>query len=72
MGVNIFDILIYLFGSVKDKVINKEEFDCVGGIFFLEYVKIRWFFFINLEYMGVVKEKVYYKMILEGEEVNFM
>lgn len=44
MGVNIFDTLLYLFGGVKDKVINREEPDCVCGILFLEHAKIRWFF----------------------------
>ncbi|GAA9708576.1 Gfo/Idh/MocA family oxidoreductase [Helicobacter pylori] len=70
MGVNIFDTLLYLFGGVKEKVINREEPDCVCGILFLEHAKIRWFFSINPEHMGVAKEKVYHKMILEGEEVN--
>lgn len=65
MGVNIFDTLLYLFGGVKDKVINREKPDCVGGILFLEHAKIRWFFSINPEHMGVAKEKVYHKMILD-------
>ncbi|WQT68864.1 Gfo/Idh/MocA family oxidoreductase [Helicobacter pylori] len=70
MGISIFDALIYLFGGVKDKVINRDDPDCVGGILFLEHAKIRWFFSINPEHMGVAKEKVYRRMIIEGEEVN--
>ncbi len=70
MGISIFDNLIYLFGSVKDKVINRDEPDCVGGILFLEHAKIRWFFSINPEHMGVAKEKVYRRMVIEGEEIN--
>ncbi|CAJ99643.1 Gfo/Idh/MocA family protein [Helicobacter acinonychis] len=70
MGISIFDALIYLFGGVKDKILNIDEPDRVGGILFLEHAKIRWFFSINPEHMGVSKEKIYRRMIIEGEEVN--
>ncbi len=70
MGISIFDALIYLFGGVKDKILNIDKPDCVGGILFLEHAKIRWFFSINPEHMGVSKEKIYRRMIIEGEEVN--
>ncbi|AFI06046.1 Gfo/Idh/MocA family protein [Helicobacter cetorum] len=72
MGVNIFDMLLLLFGEVKDKVLNKDEPDCVGGILFLEHAKIRWFFSVNPEHMGVAQEKVHRSMIMEGEELNLM
>lgn len=75
IGVHFFDILTWIFGEVKENIVNILTHDRGAGILHLKRAKIRWFLSINkntLPNSVIANNKATYRSLrIDGEEINF-
>lgn len=75
IGIHFFDMLTWIFGDVKENVVNLHTHDRASGILELEKAKVRWFLSINSETLPEeIKEKgktTFRSITIEGEEMEF-
>ena len=75
IGIHFFDMLTWIFGDVKENIVNLHTHDRASGILLLEKARIRWFLSINSETLPAeVKEKgktTFRSIKVEGEEIEF-
>ena len=75
IGIHFFDMLTWIFGDVKENIVNIHTHDRASGVLILEKARIRWFLSINSETLPIsVKEKgktTFRSITLEGEEIEF-
>ena len=75
IGIHFFDMLGWIFGEVKNNVVNISEFNKAGGYLELKNARVRWF--LSLDYNDIpaeTKEKgqrTFRSVTVEGEEVEF-
>ena len=75
IGIHFFDMLTWIFGDVKENIVNLHTHDRASGILLLEKARVRWFLSINSDTLPKeVKElgKTTFRSItVEGEEIEF-
>ena len=75
IGIHFFDMLTWIFGDVKENIVNLHTHDRASGILLLEKARIRWFLSINSETLpkeATEKGKTTFRSItIEGEEIEF-
>ena len=75
IGVHFYDMLQWIFGSVKQNVVNIMSFDRVAGYLELEKARVRYFLSINAQCLppnAVQGEKRTYRTInIDGSEFEF-
>ena len=75
IGIHFFDMLTWIFGDVKENIVNLHTHDRASGIFKLEKANVRWFLSINSETLPKeVKESgktTFRSITVEGEEIEF-
>ncbi|MBL57390.1 MAG: oxidoreductase [Flavobacteriales bacterium] len=75
IGVHFFDMLSWIFGSVKKCVVHLHTHDRAAGYFEFDRARVRWFLSINSDTLPVeVRESgktTYRSMMLEGQEIEF-
>jgi UDP-N-acetyl-2-amino-2-deoxyglucuronate dehydrogenase len=75
IGIHFFDMLTWIFGDVKENIVNLHTHDRASGIFKLEKANVRWFLSINNETLPKeVKESgktTFRSITVEGEEIEF-
>ena len=75
IGIHFFDMLIWIFGSVKDIRVNKLAPDHASGFLELERARVRWFLSINFDHLPEdVKrnnKRTFRSLMLEGKEIEF-
>ena len=75
IGIHFFDMLTWIFGNVKENIVNLHTHDRASGILLLEKARIRWFLSINSETLPPeVKEKgktTFRSNTVEGVEIEF-
>lgn len=75
IGIHFFDMLIWIFGKVKQNIIHVHTHDRASGFLQLEKATVRWFLSINEETLPPqVKEKgqrTYRSLTMEGQEIEF-
>jgi UDP-N-acetyl-2-amino-2-deoxyglucuronate dehydrogenase len=75
IGIHFFDMLIWIFGSVKENIVHVHTHDRAAGFLHLERARVRWFLSINEETLPEsVKAKgqrTYRSITLEGNEIEF-
>ncbi len=49
IGVHFFDMLIWIFGDIKENVVHLHEHDRAAGFLQLEKARVRWFLSINYD-----------------------
>ena len=75
IGIHFFDMLGWIFGEVKNNVVNLSEPTKAGGDLELKNARVRWF--LSLDYNDIPKEirekgqRTYRSVTVEGEEVEF-
>ena len=74
-GIHFFDMLTWIFGNVKENIVNLHTHDRASGILVLEKARVRWFLSINSETLPPeVKERgktTFRSITVEGEEIEF-
>ena len=75
IGVHFYDMLQWVFGSVKQNIVHVMSFDRVAGYLELEKARVRYFLSINAECLpenAVQGEKRTYRTLnIDGEEFEF-
>ncbi len=75
IGVHFYDMLSWVFGPVKENIVNVHEADRAGGYLVLEQARVRWFLSINYDYIPKeVKsqgKRTYRSLLMNGEEIEF-
>ena len=75
IGVHFFDMLIWIFGSVKKNVVHKLDKDKASGYLELENARIKWF--LSLDYNDIPKEvknagaRTYRSISIDKKEIEF-
>jgi UDP-N-acetyl-2-amino-2-deoxyglucuronate dehydrogenase len=75
IGIHFFDMLLWLFGDVKNNIVHLHTYDRAAG--YLEFAKarVRWFLSIDANTLpDSARQKnmrTYRSMTLEGEEIEF-
>jgi UDP-N-acetyl-2-amino-2-deoxyglucuronate dehydrogenase len=75
IGIHFFDMLIWIFGSVKQNITHVNTHDRAAGFLQLEKARVRWFLSINEETLPAdVREKgqrTYRSLKMESNEIEF-
>ena len=75
IGVHFYDMLTWVFGDVKQNVVNIHTHDRAAGYFELEKAKVRWFLSINADTLpDQIKARggrTFRSLTLEGEDIEF-
>ena len=75
IGVHFFDMLAYIFGSVKENLVHCLQTDKAAGYLELEKARVRWF--LSLDYNNIPDEikttdqRTYRSITIDGEEIEF-
>lgn len=75
IGIHFFDMLLWVFGDVKNIAVAALEPDHAAGTLTLEHARINWFLSINYDHIpDAVKAKgkrTFRSLTMEGEEIEF-
>jgi UDP-N-acetyl-2-amino-2-deoxyglucuronate dehydrogenase len=75
IGVHFFDMLTWIFGSVKQNIVHKIDANMASGYLDLEQARVKWY--LSLDYNDVPQEvkemgqRTYRSIIIDGEEIEF-
>lgn len=75
IGVHFFDMLMWIFGKVKDQTVESQSADHASGSLHLEQANIKWFLSINYDHIPEAVKKsgkrTFRSLKMEGEEIEF-
>lgn len=75
IGVHFYDMLMWIFGNVKQNIVHLHEHDRAAGYLELERAKVRWFLSINYdvipEHIKETGARTYRSLMIEEEEFEF-
>lgn len=75
IGVHFFDMLMWIFGDLKENVVHLHTHDRAAGYLELERARVRWFLSINYDVIPEqIKEagaRTYRSLQIEGQEFEF-
>jgi UDP-N-acetyl-2-amino-2-deoxyglucuronate dehydrogenase len=75
IGVHFYDMLMWIFGSVKQNIVHIHTHDRAAGYLELERARVRWFLSINYdvipEHVKATGARTYRALTIEGEEFEF-
>ena len=75
IGIHFFDMLYYLFGSVKKNIVHKNTNTCVAGYLEFNSAKVRWFLSVSVNDLPeVISEKgqrTFRSIKIDGHEIEF-
>ena len=75
IGVHFFDMLSWIFGSVKSNDVHIQTHDRASGYLEFDRARVRWFLSINYELLpNEIKlsgQRTYRSITIEGEELEF-
>lgn len=75
IGIHFFDMMIWIFGNVKQNIVHVHTHDRAAGFLELDKATVRWFLSINEETLpAAVREKgqrTYRSIKMEGSEIEF-
>lgn len=75
IGVHFFDMLTWIFGSLKNQKVHVQTHDRAAGILELEKANVRWFLSINYnlipENIKATGQRTYRSIKINGEEIEF-
>jgi len=75
IGVHFFDMLGWIFGDVKQNVVNLHTHDRAAGYLEFDKARVRWFLSINYdtlpEEIKATGKRTYRSITIDGEEIEF-
>jgi UDP-N-acetyl-2-amino-2-deoxyglucuronate dehydrogenase len=75
IGIHFFDMLIWIFGAVKENIVHLHTHDRAAGFLQLERARVRWFLSINEgtlpEVVKAKGQRTYRSITMEGTEIEF-
>ncbi len=75
IGIHFFDMLTWIFGSVKQNTVHVREDNTAAGYLELEKARVRWFLSTDFntlpEAVKLAGRRTYRSLQIEGEEIEF-
>lgn len=75
IGIHFFDMLIWIFGGVKNSILHISEYNKAAGLLELEKANVKWFLSIDREDLPQTKQpekqKTFRSIKVDGEEFEF-
>ena len=75
IGVHFFDMLIWIFGDIKENIVHLNEHDRAAGFLQLEKARVRWFLSINYDTIPEAAKKegkrTFRSISIDGDEFEF-
>ncbi len=75
IGVHFFDMLLWIFGEVRENHVHINKNDVASGYLELAHANVRWFLSVNYKYLPeTIREKgqrTYRSISVDNEEVEF-
>jgi UDP-N-acetyl-2-amino-2-deoxyglucuronate dehydrogenase len=75
IGVHFYDMLTWIFGSVKSNRVHLAKEDSASGILELQHANVRWFLSVNYEHIPdeikAKAQRTYRSITVNGEEIEF-
>ena len=75
IGVHFYDMLSWIFGSVKQNIVHVHTHDRAAGFLEFERARVRWFLSINADTVPdehkAMGKRTYRSMNIEGREIEF-
>lgn len=75
IGIHFFDMLIWVFGNVKNNVVHALTPEFAAGYITLERARVRWFLSINYDHIPkevrLTGKRTYRSITMEGQEIEF-
>jgi UDP-N-acetyl-2-amino-2-deoxyglucuronate dehydrogenase len=75
IGIHFFDMLIWIFGKVRNVVVHKKTEDMAAGFIEMERARVRWMLSINFDHLPTpIKaegKRTYRSLTMEGNEIEF-
>ncbi len=75
IGVHFYDMLCWIFGDVKENIVNIKTADCNAGTFKLKNANVRWFLSVNYDYIPeeikAQGQRTYRSITVDGDEIEF-
>ncbi|HYF69240.1 MAG TPA: Gfo/Idh/MocA family oxidoreductase [Ohtaekwangia sp.] len=75
IGVHFFDMLMWIFGNVKDQSVESQSADHASGYLHLDQANVKWFLSINYDHIPEAVKKsgkrTFRSLKMEGEEIEF-
>lgn len=75
IGVHFFDMLIWIFGAVKENIVHLHTHDRASGVLHLERARVRWFLSINADTLPEeaikTNQRTWRQLTMDGRSVEF-
>lgn len=75
IGIHFFDMLQWVFGDVKENVVNIHRADVSAGLLSFRRANVRWFLSVNSDFLPTQAKEggksTYRSVVIEGEEFEF-
>jgi UDP-N-acetyl-2-amino-2-deoxyglucuronate dehydrogenase len=75
IGIHFFDMLIWIFGGIKDNVVHLYQPDAAAGYLELKHASVSWFLSVNYEYVPddikAAGQRTYRSITVDDEEMEF-
>ena len=75
IGVHFYDMLIWIFGGIKNSVVHAHNQDFASGVLDLAHGSVRWFLSINYDHIPdevkAKRQRTYRSITLNGNEIEF-
>jgi UDP-N-acetyl-2-amino-2-deoxyglucuronate dehydrogenase len=75
IGIHFFDMLVWIFGGVKENIVHALQPDLAAGFLHLEKARVKWFLSVNYDYIPDAEKKLgkrtYRHITVDGEEIEF-
>jgi UDP-N-acetyl-2-amino-2-deoxyglucuronate dehydrogenase len=75
IGIHFFDMLMWIFGDVKEQHVESQSDDHASGVLHLQQANVKWFLSINYDHIPAeVKQsgkRTFRTLSMEGEEIEF-
>ncbi len=75
IGIHFFDMLMWVFGSVKNMEVHRNTHDSAAGFLELDNAEVRWFMSINANHLPDAQKqagkRTYRSLSMDGKEIDF-
>ncbi|MEM1328198.1 MAG: Gfo/Idh/MocA family oxidoreductase [Bacteroidota bacterium] len=71
IGIHFFDMLLWIFGSVKENQVHRYHHDSAAGYLELERARVKWFLSINGDHIDQKDRTVQRSIKIDSEEIDF-
>jgi UDP-N-acetyl-2-amino-2-deoxyglucuronate dehydrogenase len=75
IGLHFFDMLLWVFGDIRESTVHIRRPDCAAGTLLLERARVRWFLSIDASHLPegprLSGQRTYRSIAVSGEQIEF-